>query len=367
MTRSTQLAAQMHSSSRWARTNVAPSEACARGLPGGDRVDPFTHVLAGIVVGGLCDADGIGLAVAAAGALAPDAEFLTRRIPRTAFLDYHHGIVHTLPGGLIAGLLIAVAGGLLSGREWLSLLPLALGGVASHVCLDLLMHNNGIALLAPFSRRRFSFPVVLGLNPVTASTRCRERRYGTCLQCQASGLRFNPFFWTLLTAAVACIAVPQLGRVWGILTLSILFGLILYSNRMRMAALAVTGNGEHAVRRKAFPASFGMARWLVLCEGGDEFHAALADGRARRVLWERRMPKRLPPPPVKASERLLSVRGFKNSVMFPYWTWHKVDGVDHVAWSDLSYLFAEHVELYTLHLKMDEGGQLLQNEFHERW
>jgi len=330
-------------------------------------VDPLTHVLAGVVVGQLFDADGVGLAVATVGALAPDAEFLTRRIPRTAFLDYHHGIVHTLTGGLFAGLVIAAVAGALTGREWIPLLPLALAGVGSHIGLDLLMHNNGIALLAPFSRWRFSCPVVLGLNHHTASTRCRERKYGTCLLCQANGLRFNPFFWVLLAAVVARLSVPQLGRAWGILAVSILVGLSLYSNSVRIGALALAADGKNLLRRKAFPASFDMSRWLVLQEDHEAFRAVLTDGRAGCRLWERAIPKGHRPPPVIASERLLSVRGFKNSVMFPHWTHERVDGVDHVTWSDLSYLFSGGTELYTLRVQLAGDGSVLRNEFHERW
>jgi len=330
-------------------------------------VDPVTHALAGVVVGQLFNADGVGLAVATAGALAPDAEFLTRRIPRTAFLDYHHGLVHTLPGGLIAGVIIAAAAAILAGRGFLSLLPIAWAGIGSHIALDLLIHNNGIALLAPFSRRRYSCPVVLGLNPITASPHCRERRYGTCLLCQANGMRFNPFFWVLLAAVAARLAFPQGGRAAGWIAVALLTGFILFSNRRRIKALAISGEEETVLRRKAFPAAFNLNRWLVLQEDHGRYHAALVDVRPARRIWERTIVKRFPPPAVLAGERLLSVRGFKNSVMFPHWRCRRVDGVDQVTWSDLSYLFSDAVELYALHVRMAGDGSIVQNEFNERW
>jgi hypothetical protein len=332
-----------------------------------EKVDPVTHALAGLVVGQLFQADGVGLAVATTGALAPDVEFLTRRIPRTAFLDYHHGLVHTLPGGLVAGFLIAVAAGTVTGRDWISLLPLALAGIASHIVLDLLMHNNGIALLAPCSRRRFSIPLVWGLNPISTSPRCRERTYGTCLVCQANGMRYNPFFWVLLAALAARLAVPTYARAWGAIAVIMLLGIALYSNRMRIRALAASGKDKHSLRRRAFPASFDLSLWLVLLEGHLDFRAVLADSRNTRLLWEKTIPKRPPPPPVMASERLLSVRGFRNSVMFPHWDHRRLNGVDHVTWSDLSYLFSQDVDLYELHVQMAGDGSVLQNEFNERW
>lgn len=330
-------------------------------------MDPVTHALAGVVVGQLFNADGVGLAVAAAGALAPDAEFLTRKIPRTAFLDYHHGLVHTLPGGFIAGVIIAAAGAILAGRDFLPLLPIAWAAIGSHIVLDLLIHNNGIALLAPFNRRRYSCPVVLGLNPVTASPHCRERRYGTCLLCQANGMRFNPFFWVLLAAVAARLAFPRGGRAAGWVAVALLAGFSLYSGRRRIKALAVAEDKEAVLRRKAFPAAFNLNRWLVLQEDAERYHAALVDVREARPIWERTIAKGSPPPPVIASERLLSVRGFKNSVMFPHWRCRRVDGLDQVAWSDLSYLFSDAVELYALHVRMTGDGAIVQNEFNERW
>ncbi|MBN1425334.1 metal-dependent hydrolase [Candidatus Fermentibacteria bacterium] len=330
-------------------------------------MDPFTHVLAGVVVGGLFEADAAGYATAVAAAIAPDAEFVTRKIPRTAFLDYHHGLAHTIPGGAAAGLLIAALAGAVTGRGWLPFLPLAMGGVASHVILDLLMHNNGIALFAPFSRRRFSFPLVLGLNPVTASPSCRDHRYSTCIACQANGLRFNPFFWVLLAAAVASVAVPQLGSVWASLAIVVVLGISLRANQLRRTALAVAGVSDKSWRRKAFPATHSGNQWLVLQEDSKGIHAALIDAAQRRSLWRRRIEYRPAPGPVESTESLLSVRGFKNSVLFPFWSHRREGGDNHVIWQDLSYLFSEDVELYALHVRTDESGSVLHNEFNERW
>ncbi|MCU0613416.1 MAG: metal-dependent hydrolase, partial [Candidatus Eisenbacteria bacterium] len=261
-------------------------------------MDPLTHVIAGVVAGGLLEADAAGFATAAVAAMAPDAEFVTRRIPRTAFLDYHHGVVHSIPGGILAGFVIAMGAGAILGRGWESMLPFALAGVGSHIALDLLMHNNGIALFAPFSRRRYSFPVVLGLNHLTSSRTCRDQKYGTCIACQARGLRYNPFFWVLLIAALACLAVPALSRAWAILALSVLVGLSFNATSYRSVALGVAGNAPHALRVKAFPASHSMSRWLVLREEPEETRATLVEARGPRVLWARSVPKQIPPPPV---------------------------------------------------------------------
>ncbi len=330
-------------------------------------MDPFTHILGGVVAGALLGADQAAMAVAAVSALAPDAEFVTRRIPRTAFLDYHHGVSHTVPGGLLLSVFIALAAATITQRPWGALLPFASSGVASHVVLDLLMHNNGIALFAPFSRRRFSFPLVLGLNPQTSSPSCPDRRYGTCIACQARGLRFNPFFWVLLAGTLMCVTFPRFARGWALLSVAILVAVCVRADRRRRAALAMVPSAPGVVRHKAFPADHRVARWLVLTELPDRFDAALVDSAGGEIVWRLDVPKRPPPEPVARSEKLLSVRGFKNSVMFPSWSYESRDGLHHVTWRDLSYLFSQEVELYTLHVAFEEGGGLVQNEFHERW
>ncbi len=331
-------------------------------------MDPLTHAVAGFVVGAAGGGGEAEIATAFVASLAPDAEFITRRIPRTAFLDYHHGLIHAAFGGILAAVGIAIVGSWVAGTPWVSLLPFALAGVASHIILDLLMHNNGIALWAPFSRKRVAFPIVLGLNPRTASKHCKEGRYGTCFLCQAHGSLFNPFLWVLLCGALVGIVFPATRQAAAVI--SMLF-LLVYSamvlTRKTKADRLVRGNTKRALRKKTFPASFDSRKWLVVRETVDQFESSLVDTQQHAVLWSHSLLKLPIPAAVEKTMSIISVRGFQNSVIFPYWTHEMKDGVDHIVWSDLSYGFSTDVELYALRIRMNRDGEIVQNEFHERW
>ena len=331
-------------------------------------MDPLTHAVAGYVVGAAGGGGEIEIATAFLASLAPDVEFISRKIPRTAFLDYHHGLTHTVFGGTIAAVGIAAVIGWITDASWFGLLPFALAGIASHVILDLLMHNNGIALWAPFSRKRVAFPLVLGLNPRTASKHCKDGRYGTCLVCQAHGAMFNPFLWVLLISTFLGLILPSLRQPSAISALVLLcvYSLVVLSRKRRVWHL-LPFEPPRVWRRKVFPASFDSSIWLSVGETDSEFESSLVDVSKNAVLWTNVLPKRSPDSAVDKSEALLSVRGFQNSVMFPYSIHEKENDSDHITWRDLSYSFSRDVELYTLHVRTDSNGAIIQNEFHERW
>jgi len=331
-------------------------------------MDPLTHVVAGYVVGAAGGGGEVEIATAFLASMAPDVEFITRKIPRTAFLDYHHGLTHTVFGGTLAAVGLSAIIGWSTGASWFSLFPFALAGIASHIILDLLMHNNGIALWAPFSRRRVAFPLVLGLNPRTASKHCKDGRYGTCLVCQAHGAVFNPFLWILLTATIIGVALPAFRQPAAGLALALLlvYSLIALSRKHRVHRL-IPAKTSSVFRRKVFPASFDLRTWLSVGETDSGFEVSLSDVSRKAILWTKVFPKQSLPSAVEKSESLLSVRGFLNSVIFPYWNHESENEIDHITWSDLSYSFSNDVELYTLHVRTDANGAIVQNEFHERW
>ncbi len=331
-------------------------------------MDPLTHALAGFLAGSALGADGPGIAVAVGGAILPDAEFVTRKIPRTAFLDYHHGLPHGVPGGVVLGLALGTAAAWALGRPWAAVTLLALAGVASHMLMDLLMHNNGIALWAPFSRRRTSIPLVLGLNPWTASPRCRHRRYGTCLACQGRWALHNPFTWLFLIAVALALALPRHRQPVALAgcAIALFFGIALYVRKKRAFRLALRDTPD-PVRAAAFPASHRLNAWLVVSEEPQKYVASSVDCARGHVLRTQTFPKRQPPQPVRQTESMLSVRGFRNSVVFPYWRYRREGDEDHVIWQDLSCTYSPEVELYTLHIRLASDGAVLQDEFHERW
>ncbi len=331
-------------------------------------MDPLTHGLAGLLAGAALGADGPGIAVAVGGALLPDAEFITRRIPRTAFLDYHHGLPHGVPGGSVLGVALGTVAAWALGRPWAATTLLALAGVASHILMDLLMHNNGIALWAPISRKRTSMPIVLGLNPRTASPQCRHRRYGTCLLCQGRWALHNPFTWVFLFASVLLVALPRFRQPTALTmcAVAVFFGVGAY-RRKRQALGVALRDSDRPLRAAAFPASHRFDTWLVVREQPQTFVVGHVDVARKRELWTRSFPKRPAPKAVCGTERMLSVRGFKNSVVFPYWSYSREGDEDHIIWQDLSCAHSPDVELYTLHIRVARDGTILQDEFHERW
>jgi membrane-bound metal-dependent hydrolase YbcI (DUF457 family) len=331
-------------------------------------VDPLTHGLAGLVAGAALGADGPGIAVTVGGALLPDAEFVTRKIPRTAFLDYHHGLPHGLPGGAVLGVLWGTAASRLLGTPWAATTLLAVAGVASHILMDMLMHNNGIALWAPFSRRRTSMALVLGLNPQTASPQCRHRRYGTCLVCQGRWALHNPFTWILLLGSALMTALPRSRQpvALAVCAVAALFGLAVYRWKRRALHAALRDKGR-PLRAAAFPASHRSDTWLVVREDEEKYVVSSINAAHRRELRTQVFPKRQPPAPVRQTESMLSVRGFKNSVVFPHWSYRRDGEEDCVTWRDLSCLYSPDVALYTLRIRLAKDGTLLQDEFHERW
>lgn len=331
-------------------------------------MDPVTHAVAGFVAGAAGGGGEAEIVAAVIGSLAPDAEFVTRKIPRTAFLDYHHGLIHAAFGGILAAAGVAAVCGWVAGAAWVSLFPFALAGVVSHIVLDLLMHNNGIALWAPFSRKRVAFPIVLGLNPRTASKHCKEGRYGTCFACQARGALRNPFLWVLLSGATVGLLVPTSRQ--SVASASIVL-LSAYAAtgfwRKRTASRLLPVAEVPFVRERGFPASANARQWLIVRETEACFDSFLADTRNGSILRSRSFPKLRMSPVVRKCTSLHSVRGFRNSVIFPYWTHEIEDDIDHIIWRDLSYSFSEDVELYTLHIRVGPAGEIIQNEFHERW
>jgi hypothetical protein len=331
-------------------------------------MDPLTHALAGFLAGASLGADGPGIAVAVGGAILPDAEFITRKIPRTAFLDYHHGLPHGVPGGVVLGITLGTVAAWALGRPWTATALLALAGVASHILMDLLMHNNGIALWAPFSRRRTSMPIVLGLNPRTASPHCRHRRYGTCLACQGRWALHNPFTWLFLVATVTALALPSVRQPVALAgcAAGLLLGIALYVSKKGALRLALR-DADRPVRAAAFPASHRLDTWLVVREEPESFVVSSIDTSHRGELRTETFPKRQPPEPVRRTESMLSVRGFKNSVVYPYWSYCKEADGDHITWQDLSCTYSPDVELYALHISLAPDGTVLQDEFHERW
>lgn len=128
-------------------------------------MDPVTHGLAGglIAKSGVAhrllppELENRGIALVAAGALAPDLDAIVELGPDPlAFLRYHRGLTHSLLGGLaLAALLAMVCARFFPGVSRRRLFVLTSIGVYTHILLDVLT-SYGTVLLYPFRRERFT-------------------------------------------------------------------------------------------------------------------------------------------------------------------------------------------------------------------
>jgi len=329
-------------------------------------MDPISHVLAGVMAAEIVAPSEIepwALAAATGVTLAPDIDFLTRRLGHIGLLRYHHTVTHSIPGGIVIS---AAWAGLLapfSPVPWAVLLMFALLGFGTHILLDLLLHNNGVLLGWPFIKKPVRWGLFLGLNPLTSSARCGERKLTVCIACQTHSLVFSRAFLVLsVTAVIGTLAGPWRREVFmaGAIILAAMIGHLAW-NRKKAARLAGHHLGEIAA---TFPASFGSNEWLAVVPVNGGYRTAIVDLRQGVV----RPPiGHTPAPPnlVQESKIRPSVQAFLNWAIVPFA--EIAPGGRGLWWRDLSYDFTPAIQLHTLKLDYDEAGKVVAEEFRERW
>lgn len=137
-------------------------------------MDPVTHGLAGGLLGraGLVRRavgealERRGVALVAACALAPDLDAVVElSSDPLAFLRHHRGFTHSLLGGALLAMLLAVAfRRFFPGVPRRRLLCLTVAGVYLHVAMDLLT-SYGTVLLFPFTSTRFTLDWMWTVDP----------------------------------------------------------------------------------------------------------------------------------------------------------------------------------------------------------
>lgn len=118
---------------------------------------PVGHILGGLIARDLSDAD-LSLAETAILAILPDLDFLPGMLGREPN-KYHGSISHGLAAAFVTGAAAGTLAGLRHGKPWHT----AAGATliyGSHLLLDALgkEQEDGMPLLWPFSRRRWSIP-----------------------------------------------------------------------------------------------------------------------------------------------------------------------------------------------------------------
>lgn len=135
-------------------------------------MDPVTHSVAALVLGGACLPAGkpgtrAATATLVAAANVPDLDILYRLGGALAYLEYDHGWTHSLAGAALLGLGVALAARKLTARRahplpLRRLLPLALLGSVGHALLDW-MTPDGAKLLWPLNHTSYAldwFPTI---------------------------------------------------------------------------------------------------------------------------------------------------------------------------------------------------------------
>lgn len=336
-------------------------------------MDPYTHLATGILLGSLPPAQGLGWAGTAAtiaGSLAPDLDFATRRLGGTRFLYHHHGASHSVPGVALLSILVATALWMIRpDASWPLLWFLTFGSGLLHDLLDILMHNTGVQLLFPLTRRRVAHPLLIGVNPPVLSERCGDGRYSTCFVCQMRQSVRNPVWWILMLGGAVDLIWRIAGReeiqsFWAGACLLSAAGLLLFAEVRRRRALGRSGLPRGSL---IVPAAQGLSRYLVLQERQEAVETRFVDLRSGAV-EARRFPRDwIRDPLIRSTENLPDVVRFRRVARIPHARVLERGPHPVVEWADLSYTYPSPFPLFALRLRLDPKGRLEEAEFRERW
>jgi len=308
----------------------------------------------------------VGVVAAAAGAaLAPDLDFLARRLGHIGLLKFHHTFTHSFIGVAALAAAWGALVALLLRIPWPLALAFAYLGALTHIGLDLILHNNGLMLWWPFSRRMVRGGWFLGLNPYTTSARCGERKLTVCLLCQANSVVRNRVTLLLVATVAAAAAVWPWRRGVSLAGFAVTLAYVLYVDflKARAGRLARAAMGP---RLEVFPSSFGGRTWLAVRAGetAGTYAAATVDLR-RGDVGQPRGHEPAAPSLADATRARPAVTTFLENAIFPF-AGAAPNGRG-VWWTDLAYDFAPDVTLHTLKIEFDEKGEVVAEEFRERW
>jgi hypothetical protein len=311
--------------------------------------------------------------VGAGAAVVPDIDFVARLGKNDlSFLKNHRGLTHSLLAIPIIATAAAASGNLLFDAPFWPLAATCVLAAFSHLVLDVTTHASGIAWLWPH-RKRLTWSLFIGLNPLTSSARCSERRVGTCVRCSMHSAILNPFVALVLAGFLASLAAPS----WALASRISLGVAALYlgavgwirwrASRLLRKSLGDDGAGGAIEVLRAFPAGFSPMRWLGLV--GTDRGVRLFDVNALTGRVEPRsdMPPSEDSPVVQATLDTATVREFLGQAMHPYARSYAVAGGSVVIWRDLALAFSPVVSLYTARVVLDGQRRVVAERFLERW
>lgn len=342
-------------------------------------MDPLTHVMSGVLVAHLgsglapepaCTLTAIGMSIA------PDFDFLSRKLPGAAFLRVHHGFTHSILGlaiqtivycAIAYAVFLAQPFGFESASFW-GLLGIGLAAAVSHVLLDWVMHNNGLPFLQPFRFRRFAFPLILGVNPNTVSHRCHERHFHTCFGCQFRASLRNPVAY--FTAIGALLGFIFITHRWIISALTVLITIgyltFCYWNR-ELARKALIQFDPTMQSADAYPGRARPDRWLFVRSDDDcSTTAYLVSSTTRSVLHKWVFPpSSVPVDLLRKIPRIMS--DLSNCIHHLYPEFSQTNGHTTLNFRDLSFLYSEPMEIGSVRVTLASDGSVISEIYQEVW
>jgi membrane-bound metal-dependent hydrolase YbcI (DUF457 family) len=340
-------------------------------------MDPITHVVAGAAIAALVTPDTAGLsplipiATGVVASLTPDLDFISKHVSQAAFLRLHHGITHGILPTVIQAALVALIFAAFAGMHFYLLLFIAaLAAEATHLILDMLLHSNGIAILSPFSERRFSFPLLLGVNPKTTLAQCHLQNLAVCLLCQLNGAIRNPAPLALFITAVLGVLDFEHLRIYSGVCFCFLTIWYVLAGRARFAAK------KHMLKLEdfkgwellaPFPASFYLIKWLGVFRRDNVYETVVIQLGKQGYLTKHNHGKNMSGLHLETAKQNPFREIFETTAYIPFEKETSEPGGYKITWVDLSHAIDPQVELVAVHIHLDEQGQLLRSAFRERW
>jgi len=339
-------------------------------------MDPLSHTISGIVLSNLIASDSHFLAYTTSFVVAanlPDIDFITRPLKTLGSPKYYHKLTHSLPGVVLlpfpAAWLTYVLYPFLSFPK---LYGLFLLGTSVHVLLDALLSSSSVPLLWPFTNRRFSLNLLVGLNFRTSSRQCGKPHYIRCVRCQFRGAVFNPILIFFVLGIATALIWPAQKRVLSLLVLlgCTVYCLLIYLNRRgskRTIVQKIPGLDPGSVF--LYPSDIIPFRWLAIEENGNQYRVFSLRGIRPRLHEQELLPKpeALSHPAVKSSMSNPLYEIYRPNMAHPFAKLEEENGNIRVTWKDLRYHQDPSASLYALKLEYDKDLVLLKEEFRERW
>ncbi len=278
-------------------------------------MDNLTHSLTGLALAraGLCrKTPGATLALVLASNL-PDIDVVLSLQGSTAYLEHHRGFTHSLLGGPLLAIALAVLLRLtVRGSRLAGLLVCSLAGIAGHVLMDL-WTSYGTRVLAPFDRRFLTWDLVFIVDPWVLA------------------LLLIAVLWKRSSLQSPWIASAALG----LLVSYVGARAVLHQQAIDQALAQLGGRG--VARVAALPSPVDPFAWRVLADSGGAYWTGNLNLRGRSAPLARR-PKRAEDATVaRVREESEVAAVFLEFSSFPWLEVQETPAGTEVSWRDLRF------------------------------